>query len=166
MIIEAFLDFHPPTATAQHKGVRTWRKKAADGKVKTHVQFFKKSDLVRAEAMLRIQLEKHVPLAPMVGPLKLTATWTFDWFKYEMPARRAGELPQWIPSTGWPDCSNIIKLFEDVMTSLHFWKDDSHVASLWVRKGRGDRPGIHLRIEPYVTDYVPPEGDVEPEIDL
>jgi Holliday junction resolvase RusA-like endonuclease len=164
MIIEAFIDCHPPTRTAQQKGARilkTARKKPV-------IRFFTKAEVKAAEEYLMQHFRRTVPPAPMHGPLKLTVTWSWNWFQYELPKRKAGELPVWVPSILDPDFDNISKLFCDVLTKLGYWQDDAHVSCAMIRKGRGDRPGIHLRLEPYdkAEWYTPPEGAPVAEVEL
>lgn len=46
-----------------------------------------------------------------------------------------------------PDTDNLQKMLKDVMTDLHFWKDDAQVASEICEKFWAERPGIYIRIE-------------------
>lgn len=162
MSIECFINCHPPTRTAQQKGVQV-----TPG-ARRKLRFFKKTVLQQAENELKAHFMRYAPPAPLAGPLKITMTWTWDWFAYELPKRKKGTLPQWVPSVVDPDFDNIAKLFCDVLTKLGYWKDDAHISSATVQKGRGDRPGIHLRVEPWQQAdwYVPPEGEVGESIDL
>ena len=43
--------------------------------------------------------------------------------------------------------ARVIKLFEDCMTKLLFWNDDSQVARLIVEKQWGDNPGFEVKIK-------------------
>lgn len=153
-MIEAFIDCRPPTATAQHKGARILRKK---GTRKHTLVFFESGDVEEARIKLTEHFTRHAPPAPLAGPLKLTVTWTFYWNQVEEKRRRKGQLPAWVPKITRPDGDNLAKMVKDVMTKLGFWKDDAHVSAEYYRRGVGDRPGIHIRIEPYVIDYEPPE---------
>ena len=46
-----------------------------------------------------------------------------------------------------PDTDNLQKLLKDVMTQLHFWKDDAQVASEISEKFWAEVPGIFIRVE-------------------
>jgi Holliday junction resolvase RusA-like endonuclease len=52
-----------------------------------------------------------------------------------------------VPHTVKPDCSNMVKQTEDVMTKLDFWEDDGQVCNLSVSKAWGTHFGINVRIE-------------------
>ena len=49
--------------------------------------------------------------------------------------------------TSKPDTDNLVKLLKDVMTELHFWKDDAQVASEVIEKYWADLPGIYVKVE-------------------
>lgn len=59
-------------------------------------------------------------------------------FFYEIKAKK--RWGQW--KTSKPDCDNAVKLLQDVMTKMGFWKDDSQIARLMVKKVLAERPGI------------------------
>ena len=40
-----------------------------------------------------------------------------------------------------------MKLLKDIMTELHFWKDDAQVASEVTEKYWADIPGIYVKVE-------------------
>ena len=46
-----------------------------------------------------------------------------------------------------PDTDNLQKALKDIMTKLHFWKDDALVASEVVEKFWSDTPGIWIGIK-------------------
>jgi Holliday junction resolvase RusA-like endonuclease len=163
--IEVFADCHPPTATAQHKGVRILRRKQEGKPDKLIPRFFTKEEIKDAAKQLKQLLGPHAPKAPMSGALYLEVTWTFYWHKYELPLRSKGLIDSWVPATTAPDNDNLVKLFKDVLKELGFYKDDAHVSAEYLRRGRGDRPGIHLVLERYEPDYSPPEGEI-PAINL
>jgi len=100
----------------------------------------------------------------MPPPIKLTVVWTFYWNARELQRRLNGKLPIWVPKATRPDDDNLVKMFKDVMTKLGYWKDDAHVSKSVLTRGHGDRPGIHLIVEPYKPEewYQPPEGNVPP----
>jgi len=171
MIIEAFIDCHPPTATAQHKSAAARDAGFRMGKrgklvAKHTISFFETGKVKSAREELTEHFRRHAPAAPLAGPLKLTVTWTFYWNKADEAKRKKGKLPQWLPKITRPDGDNLAKMLKDVLTALGFWADDAHVTAETYVRGRGDRPGIHVRIEPYVIDYTPPEDDVIAEVEL
>lgn len=46
-----------------------------------------------------------------------------------------------------PDTDNLMKMLKDVMTELHFWKDDALVASEISEKFYAEKPGIFIVIQ-------------------
>lgn len=163
MIIEFFVDCQPPSATAQHKSVRVVRAKKSGKAVPI---FFEAGAVAAARETLTKYLARHAPAEVMAGPLKLTATWTFNWRKEDEVKRRRGDLPAWVPKVTRSDTDNLVKMLKDVMTERGYWADDAHVCAEYLRRGWGDRPGIHIRVEPYVADYEPPDGDPIAEVVL
>ena len=54
-----------------------------------------------------------------------------------------------VPVATKPDVDNLAKAVLDVMTELGFWRDDSLVATLFVRKvyaASGERPGVRVKV--------------------
>ena len=126
----------PPKATSQGAGKRIV---VMDGKP----MFFKNSKAQGAENDLTLLCSRHTPNEPLTGPVKLQVDFVFPWRKSEPQKRIAlGRVPH----TSKPDCSNLVKMLEDVMTKLGFWKDDSQIASLTVTKAWGDKVGIYVAI--------------------
>ena len=173
MIIEAFIDCHPPTATAQHKSAQArdagFRLSRTGKLVAKHtISFFEKGKVKDAREQLTAQFLRHAPAAVIAGPLKLTVVWSFYWGVGELKKREKGKLPQWVPMVVPPDGDNLAKMLKDVLTTLGYWADDAHVSCETYIRGKGDRPGIHLRLEPYGPEqwYVPPEGEVVAEVCL
>jgi Holliday junction resolvase RusA-like endonuclease len=125
----------PPKATSQQKGVMV---------IGGHPRFFKKKHVKQAEASLMSMLMPHRPAVPFTGPVKLTVYWTYPWRKSEKKSVIAQGCA---PCDTRPDASNLIKMFEDCLTTLNFWNDDSQVYSLTFSKWWGNVPGIEVRIE-------------------
>ena len=73
-----------------------------------------------ARALFRAHLAPHRPAEPLMGPIELDVRW---YYMIEDDKHEDGEF-----KTTKPDCSNLIKLIEDEMTRLGFWKDDAQVA--------------------------------------
>ena len=85
----------------------------------------------------------------MQGAVALYVDFVFPWRKSELKRRLAlGRVPH----TSRPDCSNLIKMIEDVLTKLRFWTDDSCIAQLTISKAWGDRVGISVHIEQITKD--------------
>ena len=169
--IEAFIDCHPPTATAQHKSAKA--RDAGFGVSKRgrlvarhKISFFETGDVKAARTQLTEHFTRYAPAAPLAGPLKLTVTWTFYWNNADLAKRKKGNLPVWLPKITRPDGDNLAKMLKDVLTKLGYWGDDAHVSAEYYRRGLGDRPGIHFKIEPYEPDYTPPEDHIVEEVQL
>ena len=129
MRTEFFLPIQPPTVTHQQKQVS-----AKNGKP----VFFEPSELTAARAKLQAHLAKHVPEKKYAGAIRVVAKWLFPI----TGKHKDGEY-----KTTKPDCSNLIKLLEDVMTDLGYWEDDRLVASLIIEKFYANTPGIYICIE-------------------
>ncbi len=129
-MISFFLDCVPPTTTAQQKGVSRGR-------------FFTKAKVKDAERLYCTLLVPHRPKAPLTGPLSAEITFTFPFRNGESKSVIA---QGWMPHDKRPDCSNLVKLFEDCMGIVGFFGDDGQIADLRVRKGWGKKPGIGVTI--------------------
>ena len=90
----------------------------------------------------------HAPKEPMEGPVSLKVVWAYGWRKSE--SKKAKLMPyKWCDTR--PDCDNLSKMVEDVMTDLAFWKDDSQVACLHFEKVWCSEPHISITIEELVA---------------
>ena len=89
----------------------------------------------RAVATLRAVCEPHAPRIAFKGPVALDAALTF-------PSRSQRVLPR----TRRPDADNLAKDLLDALQATGFFKDDSQVACLIMRKFDGPIPGIFVRV--------------------
>jgi Holliday junction resolvase RusA-like endonuclease len=129
-----FMSCIPPKTTSQQKGIMM-----TGGKP----MHFKKKAVRDTETTLAALLAEHRPEQPYGGPVSLSVHWIYPWRTSEPKKNRIGGIKF---CDTRPDCSNIIKTLEDVMTKLGFWNDDSQIASLHVQKYWGDKPGIGISI--------------------
>lgn len=53
------------------------------------------------------------------------------------------------PKTSAPDVDNLVKLLIDAMSDLNFWRNDSQVAKLEVRKFYAEKPSIYIEVDDY-----------------
>lgn len=137
-MITFHLPIVPPKATSQSAGKRIVV-------VKGKPMFFKSGKAQAVENDLTLLCAPHKPRQPFECPITLSVDYVFPWRKSEPKKRRAlGRVPH----TSKPDCSNMVKMLEDCLTKLGFWKDDSLVSDLQVTKAWGDAVGIYVRIEP------------------
>lgn len=127
-MIQFFLPMIPPTVTHQEKQVAV-----VNGKPK----FYEPEKLKTTRVKLRDALAAHRPEEPLTGGVRLVVKWCFP----------RGSHPDGSYKTTKPDTDNLQKLLKDVMTGLHFWKDDAQVASEIVEKFWTDVPGIFIRVE-------------------
>ena len=94
--------------------------------------------LKAARAMLMAHVGQFQIADPLTGPLRLTVKWLFPITgKHQDGEYKATR----------PDTDNLNKLLKDVLTNLHFWKDDAQVASEIIEKFWAQRTGIYIRIE-------------------
>lgn len=136
---------------ARHGTIRT-----KSGKVISKT--FKHDTQVEREETLAALLAKHVPGAPLEGPLALGVRAVFavpsSWSKKKQAQALAGE----IRPTSKPDLSNVIKHVEDVMTRLQFWRDDGQVVEYLpgTAKAYGLSPHLVIEIHPATLPGVRP----------
>lgn len=136
ILLDHWLPCIPPTATAQQKGVRIIRKGG-----KAIPMFYTKKKVKEAGAVFTSVFGPIAPKAPFEGPLALLIDYVTPWRAGESKSNKAiGRIPK---DTA-PDCSNIIKELEDVLTGLNFWKSDGQIAELTVRKFWGTETGIRI----------------------
>lgn len=129
MAIEFFMALKPPTVTHQEKQVHVVNGKPV---------FYEPSELKAARAKLKAHLGRHIPDDKFTGPVRLTTWWCFPI----SGTHQNGEY-----KTSRPDTDNLVKLLKDVMTELHFWKDDAQVASEVIEKYWAEVPGIYVKVE-------------------
>lgn len=127
--LQFFLPMQPPTVTAQ------MHKLALRG---NRPYFYDPPELAAAREKLTAHLARHRPEKPFDGALKLHTIWCFPITGNHVD----GEY-----RISRPDCSNVIKLFEDCMTRLGFWHDDAQIAVSITEKHWAKLPGIFVRIE-------------------
>lgn len=130
MTIDFFMPMKKvPTVTHQEKQVHVVNGKPV---------FYEPDELKAARAKLLAYLGQHVPEKGFTGPVRLTTWWCFPV---------TGKHKNGDYKTSKPDTDNLVKLLKDVMTELHFWKDDAQVASEVIEKYWADLPGIYVKVE-------------------
>jgi Holliday junction resolvase RusA-like endonuclease len=162
IMIEAFIDCHPPTATAQHKSTRVFLHKESK---KPKLVMFETGKVKDAREALRAHFERFSPETVLIGPLVFTCVWTFYWSDKDEARRKRGEITEdWVPKITTPDGDNLAKMMKDVLQELGYCSNDSHISKETYERGHGDRPGIHFKLGPYLRQdwYRPPEGPVPP----
>lgn len=130
MITQFFMPMKKvPTTTHQQKQVTVRNGKPV---------FYEPPELLAARAKLMAHLGQHVPEQKYTGPVRLIVKWCY---------LITGDHVDGEWKTTKPDCSNMIKLFEDCCTSLGYWTDDALIVSLIVEKFYSEVPGIYVKIE-------------------
>jgi len=130
LVTEFFMPMRKvPTVTHQEKQVHVVNGKPV---------FYEPEELKAARAKLLAHLGQHVPKDRYIGPVRLITKWCFPI----LGKHQNGEY-----KTSKPDTDNLVKLLKDVMTELHFWKDDAQVASEVTEKFWSDLPGIYVKVE-------------------
>ena len=130
MVTEFFMPMKKvPTVTHQEKQVHVVNGKPV---------FYEPDELKTARAKLQAHLGQYVPVEKYIGPVRLVTKWCF----LTTGKHKNGEY-----KTSKPDTDNLVKLLKDVMTELHFWKDDAQVASEITEKFWSDLPGIYVKVE-------------------
>ncbi len=130
MVSEFFMPMKKvPTVTHQEKQVHVVNGKPV---------FYEPEELKAARAKLQAHLGQYAPAEKYDGPVRLVTKWCF----LTIGKHKNGEY-----KTSKPDTDNLVKLLKDVMTELHFWKDDAQVASEITEKFWSDLPGIYVKVE-------------------
>ena len=137
LVTAFFLPMIPPTVTQQEHKVMVNRKTG-------RVQFYDPPELRAARAKLTDMVGRHAPEQPLEGALQLVTKWIW-------PMETDGQIVlngmeyRW--KTSKPDTDNLQKMLKDVMTDLHFWRDDALVCSELVEKFWAEIPGIYIEIQ-------------------
>ena len=121
----------PPKVTYQEK---SFGGVAKDGKTPI---FYEPPRLKSARALLKSLLQKVAPKKPLTGAVEMKVTWVF----------RGTPAGYYLKT---PDCDNLQKLLQDVMTALHFWNDDKIVMPSIAKIQLPDdaQHGIYIKITP------------------
>lgn len=130
-MIHFCVEFIPPTATAQQ------RRHTRSG-----ISYLP-ANVRRAQSLLYAEFLPHRPSSPMEGPLAVVVEWCFP----HPQASSVGMKLRKIPKTTRPDLDNLAKLALDVMTRCGYWRDDSQLAVLTMRKYYSPTPGITVTVE-------------------
>ncbi|MBQ1807778.1 MAG: RusA family crossover junction endodeoxyribonuclease [Ruminococcus sp.] len=128
MTTEFFISMVPPTVTHQEKKITT---------VNGRAHFYEGPELKDARQKLTAYLSGHAPATPYTSAVRLVTKWLFP--------KGSHQNGEW--RTSKPDTDNLQKLLKDVMTSLHYWKDDALVCSELCEKFWADLPGLYIYIE-------------------
>lgn len=101
---------------------------------------FEKKNVSNARSILAwgIKANCHEQIVPFEGAVFLRVT-----FVYSIKDRKKWGQPK----TSRPDCDNLVKLLQDVLTDLCFYKDDSQITHLEVRKMYGENPCVYVHME-------------------
>ena len=127
--LQFFVPMKLPTKTHQEKKVRVVNGKPV---------FYDPAELAAVRSKFRDALATYVPYQPFVGAVRLVTKWCFPV---------SGKHSDGEYRTSKPDTDNLVKLLKDVMTGLHFWKDDAQVASEIIEKFWADIPGLFVAVE-------------------
>lgn len=135
IVTRFFLDFPPPTVTAQESKITV----VYDKKSGKHVpRKYMPPDLADAKEKYLAYLSRHKPPSPLTGPVGLSVVWYFH-----TPTQRLDHC--W--KTTRPDTDNLNKLLKDCMTQSGFWVDDSLVVREEIYKVLShDAPGILITV--------------------
>ena len=126
--MDFFIAMIPPTVTHQEKQVHV---------VKGKPVFYEPQELKSARTKLEAYLAQHKPDQKYIGPVELISTWCFPV---------SGKHKNGEPMTNKPDTDNLVKLLNDCMTKVGFWKDDAQVTRDIVEKFWADIPGIYIKV--------------------
>lgn len=100
--------------------------------------FYEPDSLKQAREIFVSHLSKHKPEQTFMGNVRLIVKWCFPL---------SGEHHNGEYKSTKPDLDNLMKLLQDCMTELKFWKDDRFVVSLITEKFWADLPGVFIQID-------------------
>ena len=127
-----------PSGTAQQKGTSVQHGR---------VHHYEKAN-VRALRQLyhhkifKFLHENRIHVQRIDGPVRLSVLFNFS----------IKQKSKWgMPKDTRPDCDNIVKLLQDVLTDLEFWNDDGQIAMLQVCKFYAEKPSVIIDVEPYIA---------------
>lgn len=136
--MEFFINCVPPKTTAQST-TRIFKNK------KTGKMFICKNEKGKSvKEELMSLLFRFRPEKPFDKPIKLIIKWQYPFRKSETKKNIAKGIV-WCDTRS--DCDNLAKLFNDCMTRLGFWTDDSIIAVLHFEKFYCAKSGIYVAIE-------------------
>lgn len=128
-MIRFFIPMRLPTKTYQEKKIRVVGGKPV---------LYEPAELAAVRCKFRDSMAAFVPKEPMKGALQLVTKWCFPI----TGKHHDGEY-----RTSKPDTDNLVKMLKDVMTGLHFWRDDAQVASEVIEKFWAASPGLFVAIQ-------------------
>lgn len=144
--IEFFIPCLPPTTTKQ-TGFRILTKKINHRKV-NFIGTPAGSKSANTKRYLSFILKQYAPKMPIESPRCLTVCYAFPKLKTKKNSDRFWHITN-------PDCSNIIKMLEDVLEELSFFKNDAGNSRIIVEKIHAERTGIYIKIEQMPTSESP-----------
>lgn len=100
--------------------------------------FYEPDSLKQAREIFLAHLAIHKPQEMFAGNVRLTVKWCFPV---------SGKHTDGEYKSTKPDLDNLMKLLQDCMTKLGYWKDDRFVVSLITEKYWADLPGIFIQID-------------------
>ena len=124
-----FLPMIPPTVTAQEHKIGINKK--------SKPFFYDMPELQAAKTKLRDSIAPYRPETPARGAVRLLVKWCFPI----TGTHHDGEY-----KITRPDTDNLQKALKDIMTVLHFWKDDAQVASEICEKFYAKTPGLYIEV--------------------
>ena len=92
--------------------------------------------------IFKLLYENKIHVQKIDGPVRLSVLFNFS-------IKQKGKWG--MPKDTRPDCDNIVKLLQDVLTDLEFWNDDGQIAMLQVCKFYAEKPSVIIDVEPYIA---------------
>jgi Holliday junction resolvase RusA-like endonuclease len=129
----------PPSTTAQMK-----RRSRAG-------HYYQPEKMQHLEQTWAALLRRHVPAAPMTGPVDLSIRLVYPHLK----AATLNDRGCLIPKVTRPDADNCCKALIDLLAKMRFLTNDSQVARLTVEKWHGPERhvGITLAFRSMLPEY-------------
>lgn len=104
--------------------------------------FYKTSKIKQSEYLLVRALSGKQPRKTYDTPIELSVTWLFPHTKKSKDGERKGTRP---------DLDNLQKLLQDIMCKLGYYKDDSLITDLIIKKRWHRHSGLIIKINEVET---------------
>ena len=134
-----------PSNSSHQGSLRILKKK--DGS--QFVGKFASSKAKKWENELLTLFAPHAPKLVPDCPVMVSCVWVFPWRKSETKKNRARGL---LPKDTKSDADNLWKGIGDVLTRLGFYKDDSQIYDLQLKKFWGNDTGIGIVVKEWDGD--------------
>lgn len=136
------IDFFIPCQVTPKQGDRS--SIAATKSGRRFVRHYQPKNVVKNAEAISALAAYHRPAKPLEGPVRLSLQFYFPWRKSDSKRYRE---PGYRPMDTKPDLDNLAKQMCDVLQRCGFFRNDSQICDISIRKGRSDVVGVRVTVE-------------------